>query len=143
MQQRNREKRDDKEHHEKTSFFFIQLSFRMVFFVLVLRKCLLQSLCSLLCYLFIQENVQTNIKGKTCRSSCSQMFFKIAVLKNLAVLSKKNNLCWSLVFNKVAGLKACIFIKKEALAQVFPLEYCEIFKNSFLYRTFILFRNFM
>ena len=35
------------------------------------------------------------------------------------------------LFNKVAGLKACIFIKKETPTQVFSYEHCEIFKNSF------------
>ena len=28
-------------------------------------------------------------------------------------------------------LQACNFIKKEALAQVFPCEFCEISKNTF------------
>ena len=38
------------------------------------------------------------------------------------------------LFNKVAGLRrqACIFIKKEALAQVFSCEFCEISMNTFL-----------
>ena len=30
--------------------------------------------------------------------------------------------------------EACNFIKKEALAQVFSYEFCEISKNTFLYR---------
>ena len=34
----------------------------------------------------------------------------------------------SLFFNKVAG--ACIFIKKETLAQVFSCEFYEISKNT-------------
>ena len=34
-------------------------------------------------------------------------------------------------FNKVAGLKVCIFIKKETPTQLFSCEYCEILKNSF------------
>ena len=38
------------------------------------------------------------------------------------------------LFNKVGGLKACIFIKKENPTQVFSYEYCEIFKNSIFYR---------
>ena len=33
--------------------------------------------------------------------------------------------------NKVACVKACNFIKKETLAQLFSCKYCEIFKNSF------------
>ena len=44
------------------------------------------------------------------RSSRSQMFFKIGVLKNFVILIVIH-LCWSL-FNKVAGLQACNFIKK-------------------------------
>ena len=36
--------------------------------------------------------------------------------------------------NKVAGLKACNFIKKT-LTQSFSCEYCEIVKNSFFHRT--------
>ena len=31
--------------------------------------------------------------------------------------------------------KAYNFIKKETLAQVFSYEFCEIFKNTFYYRT--------
>ena len=45
------------------------------------------------------------------RSSRSQRFFKIGALKNFAILSGKH-LCWCL-FNKVARLKACNFIKKK------------------------------
>ena len=36
--------------------------------------------------------------------------------------------------NKVAGLKVCIFIKKETQTQLFSCENCEILNNSF-YRT--------
>ena len=44
------------------------------------------------------------------------------------------------LFNKVAGSQACRpeacnFNKKETLAQVFSYEFCEISKNSFIYRT--------
>ena len=79
---------------------FIWLSFRMVFFVLLFRKHLLHFLCSLLCYLFIKENFQTNIKGKRLRSSCSQMFFKIVVLQNFAILLRRH-LHWSLFLIKL------------------------------------------
>ena len=34
--------------------------------------------------------------------------------------------------------EACIFIKKETLAQVFSCEFCEIYKNNFYYRTPLL-----
>ena len=52
------------------------------------------------------------------------MYFKIGVLKN--VLTVKH-LCWSLSFKKLK--------KEEAPTQVFSCEHCEIFRNSFLYRT--------
>ena len=32
-------------------------------------------------------------------------------------------------------LQACNFIKKETLVQVFSCDFCEIFKNTFFYRT--------
>ena len=50
-------------------------------------------------------------------SSRSRMFFKIGVLK---------------IFG---GLKACNFIKKRLQHRLFFCEYCEIFKNNFLYKT--------
>ena len=156
---RNREKRDDKQHHEKVSVF-IYLSFRMIVFVLFLKKRPLHFLCRLLCYLLMQENVQTNTKGKTLRSSRLQMFFKIAVLKNFAVLSRKH-LCRSLVLIKFHAFRSAFvlkkrlqhkrfpasiakflrrgflqttsgnYIKKEAFAQVFSYKFCEIFRNNF------------
>ena len=48
--------------------------------------------------------------------------------------NSQENTCASLFSNKVAGL-ACNLIKKEALAQVFSNEFCEISKNTFSYRT--------
>ena len=35
----------------------------------------------------------------------------------------------------VLSLSSCNFIKKGTLAQMFSCEFCEFFKNSFLYRT--------
>ena len=55
--------------------------------------------CNMLCYLFMQENVQTNIKGKYLRTSRSQMFFKLACLKNFSVLSRRH-LYWNLFLIK-------------------------------------------
>ena len=45
------------------------------------------------------------------RSSRSQIFFKIGVLKNFAIFTEKRVL--KPLFNKVAGLKACNFNKKR------------------------------
>ena len=41
------------------------------------------------------------------------------------------------LFNKAAGLKTRIFIKKEIPTQVFSYEYYEIFKNSVLVEHFL------
>ena len=35
------------------------------------------------------------------------------------------------LFDKVAGLRSCNFIKKRLLTQVFSCEICEIFKNIY------------
>ena len=59
------------------------------------------------------------------RSSHPEMFCEKDVLRNFVKFTGKY-LCQGLFFNKVAGL-----IKKEALAQVFSCEFCEIFKNTF------------
>ena len=57
-----------------------------------------------------------------CRSSRSQLFFKIGILKNFAIVTGKH-LCWS------------HFLIKVTPAQVFSYEYCENFKRSFFSRT--------
>ena len=164
MQWRNKVKQNDKDHHEKASFFsdswvlelfffyfvfgenvFLRSSLQEVFYKEgVLRSfaksCLrsaaikketltqvfpvnfakflwglfltehfrwllrlLHFLSSSLCYLFMSEKFQTNIKGKTLRSSRSQMFLKVAVLKNFAITVKKTPVLECL-FNKFPGL---------------------------------------
>ena len=64
------------------------------------------------------------------RSSRPEVFCKKGVLRNFTKFTGKH-LCQSLFFNKVAGLTPANFIKKEALAQVFCREFCEISKNTF------------
>ena len=54
--------------------------------------------------------------------------------KGVLEISQKSQekTCTRVIFlNKVAGLQACNFIKKETVAQVFSCEFCEIFKNTF------------
>ena len=53
------------------------------------------------------------------------MFFKIGVLRNSPVFTGKH-VCWSLFLIQFQALRP---------AQVFSSEYCEIFTNSFFYRT--------
>ena len=86
----------------------------------------------------MQENVQTNIKGKTLRSSRSQMFFKIVILKKFAELPRKH-LCWSVfLIKKQAWRPAYLSKKKETTIQVFSCEYCEFFKSFFTEHLIIL-----
>ena len=64
----------------------------------------------------------------------SQIFFKIGPLKNFANFTGKH-LCWSPFFNIVAGLKRSVtFLKRDSNPGVF-WEICEVFKNTFFYRT--------
>ena len=67
------------------------------------------------------------------RSSYSQMFFKIAALKNFAIFTGKKQR-WSF-FNKALDLKASNFIKIRLQHRFFFLENCKNFKNSFPCRT--------
>ena len=66
------------------------------------------------------------------RSSRSQMFYRIGVLKNFANFIRKH-LYWSNKFKSLfpSGLQLYL---KETPAQVFPCEICEIFKNTSFYR---------
>ena len=51
-------------------------------------------------------------------------FFRVTALINLEILQEI-----------LAEVATCNFIKKETLAQVFSCEFCEIFNNTFFYRT--------
>ena len=53
------------------------------------------------------------------------MFFETDSLKNSAIYTGKH-VCW--------GLQTCNFFKKDSSTGA-PCGYCEIFKNSFFYRT--------
>ena len=58
------------------------------------------------------------------RSSRPKVFCKKVALRNFTKFTGKH-LCYSIFFNKVAGLspEACNFIKKETLPQVFSCEF--------------------
>ena len=96
-------------------------------FVLFLKKRLLHFLF----HLFMQEKVQVKIsEAAVCRRSSKQLFLKISQCPQKAPAFES-------FYNKPEALKACIFIKKEILTQVFSCEYCEVFKNSFLVEDFL------
>ena len=69
-------------------------------------------------------------KAVTNRGSRSQMSFKIGPLKNFKIFTGKH-LCWSLFFNKVAGLQACNFIKKRLQRKCFPLNIAKSLRTAF------------
>ena len=57
------------------------------------------------------------------------MFFKIDVLKNLAIFAGRH-LCWSL-FDEDVGLKVCTFIKKRLQHRCFPLDIAKFLRTAF------------
>ena len=68
-------------------------------------------------------------KYRNSHQSCS---IKKGVLRNFAKFTGKS-LC-QIIFSiklQVSGLRPATLLKKEVLAQVFPCEFCKIFKNTF------------
>ena len=65
----------------------------------------------------------------TIRNSHQRYSVRKGVLRNFAKLRGKH-LCQVLFFNKVAGPEPATLLK-EALAQVFSSEFCEISRNTF------------
>ena len=69
------------------------------------------------------------------RSSRPDVFCKTGIFKNFAKFKRKH-LCQSLFFNKAAGLRPAILLKKRlCYIQMFSCEFCEIFKNTYFHRT--------
>ena len=56
------------------------------------------------------------------------------LLLEISQISSENT-CVRVSFLIKLQPSTCNFIKKETLAQVFPIEICEIFKNAYFYRT--------
>ena len=56
------------------------------------------------------------------RCSRPEVFCKKGVLNNLAKFTGKH-MCWSLVLNKVAGLRAAILSKKKLQHRCFPVNF--------------------
>ena len=57
-----------------------------------------------------QEEILT-VRSRNCRSSCSQIFIKISVLKNFAIFTGKH-LCWSPFSRKLQILKPACLLKE-------------------------------
>ena len=55
---------------------------------------------------------------------------KKGILKNLAKFSGKH-LCWSLYFNKVAGLRPVTLLKKRLQHRCFPVNFAKFLRTPF------------
>ena len=76
--------------------------------------------------------ISVNITTYTliCRSSHRGFSAKKGVLKSFANFTRKH-LCWSL-FSKVAGLKACEFIKRRLQHRCFPMKFTKFLRTPIL-----------
>ena len=66
-----------------------------------------------------------------CRSSCSDVFCKKGVLENFTKFTGEQ-LCQSLLFNKVAGLMPTILFKKRLWHRCFLLNCTKFLRTPFL-----------
>ena len=70
-------------------------------------------------------------KSAISRSSRSQIFFKIGILK-ISQYSQEST-CVGSLYNKVAGVKACNFIKKKLQHRCFPVSIAKFLRTVFVY----------
>ena len=77
----------------------------------------------------IYRKQKKSLNSRSSHQSCS---IGKAVLKKFLNINRKRTVLESL-FNRVAGLKVCNFIKRDSdtATQVFLCEYCQIFKNIY------------
>ena len=69
------------------------------------------------------------------RSSRSQIFFQIGVLKSFAKFIEKH-LYHSLSFNKVASFRPATLLKKRLWDSCFPVNFAKIFGTAFVLELF-------
>ena len=114
---RKREKRNDKEHHEKETLSYSWVFERFLF-----------------CFIFgktsssipmVFAHIETS-SSETLRSSRSQMFFKIGVLKNF----------WSLFLIKLGPWRLAFLLKKRFQHRCFPVNTAKFLRTAFLWNTF-------
>ena len=77
------------------------------------------------------------IISKIFRSSRSQVFFKIVVLKNFAIFTRnRKTTVLESPFTKVVDLQACNFIKRRLQRRCFPVNIAKCLRTPFLQNTF-------
>ena len=89
----------------------------------------------LICHCFKLNHLISHwLKSERIARSCSpEVFCKKGVLKNFTVFTG-NRLCQSLFFNKVAGLRPAILLKKRLWHRYFPVNFATFLRTPF-YRT--------
>ena len=101
-------------------------------------------------YIYKTSLQNETVRWITKRRSRCEVFCKKGVPKNFKKITRKH-LCWSLFFNKVAGLRPETLLKKRVQQRCFPVNFVKFFKNTFfkehlwwllLYKRFI-FVNFL
>ena len=106
--------------------------------VLLLRKCSLQFPC------FAFEKMFSSIpmlpvmllahEGKGS-NSCSQVFSKTGALKNFAILTGKNLLCWSIFLIKFQDWRPAFLFKKRLQRRCFFVNIAKFLRTAFLLKT--------
>ena len=111
------------------SRFFLKLIFYQSAMIVKLFSVIDMILC--LCQFIgnVQVRANTFTGFRFIRSSRQRCSMKKGVLRNFTIFAGRH-LCQSFVLIKLQ-VDACNFIKKEALTQVFPYEFCEISENTF------------
>ena len=105
MQWRNREKRNDQEHHVKASFFHLADKKCLLHFLLLAMLFAFEKMSSSLPGTYLLFVHLANVQTVAHRYSLKQVFLKISqhcIHRKSPVLEP--------LFNKVSGLKTCIFI---------------------------------
>ena len=75
-----------------------------------------------------QEEILT-VRSRNCRSSCSQIFIKISVLKNFAIFTGRD-LCWSPFSRKLQDLKHAS-LKRRLQRKCFPVNIEKFLRTAF------------
>ena len=110
-------------------FYWLRAMLNRKLLLLTLTCSLTKTQLSSLCEIFKTAFSLVPSSRLMIRSNLSQMFFKVGVLK-ISLNSQKKN-CTRVFLRP----QTCFFIKKEAPAQVFSCEFCEIFNKNFFHRT--------
>ena len=86
-------------------------------------------------FLWMMHNFPGQLHCRTpLRDSRPEEFYKNVVLWNFVKLTGKN-LCWSLFFNKVAGIGNATLFKKRLQPSYFPVNFTKFQKKHFLQYT--------